>query len=165
MTGLTSKWTMAALAVIGILLFLYLIGQKSVHTELVIEASPQQIWDVLMDEEGYKEWNHVLFPVAGEIEQGNSLPYHLINPKGETIEFEFEVIQSVPLELLNQKGGVLGVFTFDHRYILEPFGNHTKVTLHEDFRGIIVPFWNVDWVQQAYIDLNQSLRKFVLKSK
>lgn len=53
MSVLTSKWMIIAMVLVAALLLLYFIGRKSVHTELVIEASPQQIWDVLMDEEGY----------------------------------------------------------------------------------------------------------------
>ena len=73
MEVLTSKWMIGALVFMAILLFLYLMGRKSVHTELIIEASPQQIWEVLMHEEAYPEWNQVLFPIAGKIEPGNRL--------------------------------------------------------------------------------------------
>ncbi len=148
----------------ALLLLLYVIGRKSAHAELVMEASPQQIWNVLMNEEDYGKWNHVLVPKEGEIEKGNSLTYHLINPNGTIIEFEFKVMELVPMRLLNQEGGFPGIFTFDHRYILEPDGKSTKVTIHEDFRGIASPFLNLGWIQEAYKGLNESLRDHVLES-
>lgn len=160
----TSKWAIALLVLIALLLFLYLIGRKSVHTELVIDASPQEIWDVLMDEEGYTTWNQVLVPISGTIEPGNSLTYNLIDPAGEILELQFKVVALNPLKLLNQKGGIPGIFTFDHRYILEPIGTKTKLIIHEDFRGIAAPFLDVGWVEEAYTELTRSLRGHVLET-
>lgn len=163
MSVLTSKWVIIAMLLVAALLLLYFIGRKSVHTELVIEASPQQIWDVLIDEEGYKEWNQILFPISGQIEQGNKLPYTLMRPGNNPLEIEVRVAELIPHKLLNQDGGIPGIFTFDHRYILEPVGNHTKVIIHEDFKGIAIAFWEASWLEQAYIDLNNSLRNHVLE--
>ena len=162
MAVLTTKWGIAVLVFIAILLFLYLIGQKSVHSELLIEASPEKIWKVLMDKADYEKWNQVLIPIEGDIKKGNNLRYKLIQPDGNAIEIEMKVVQLVPLKLLNQRGGFPGIFTFNHRYILEPIGNNTKVIIHEDFKGIVVLFWDVSWVQQAYAKLNKSLRQYIL---
>ncbi|WP_299555550.1 SRPBCC family protein [Seonamhaeicola sp.] len=163
MTILTSKWTIAIMVLAAILLLLYLIGRKSVHTELVIEASPEQVWDVLMDETGYEAWNNVLFPISGQIEQGNTLPYKLVQPRTKPLELKVKVVELIPEKLLNQYGGIPGVLTFDHRYILEPVGNKTKVTIHEDFKGIGVMFWDASWLEPAYTGLLHALRDHVLE--
>lgn len=115
-----------------------------------------------MDEANYEKWNQVLIPIEGDIKKGNNLRYKLIQLNGNAIEIGMKVVQLVPLKLLNQRGGIPGIFTFNHQYILEPIGNNTKVTIHEDFKGIVVLFWDVNWVQQAYINLNKSLRQYVL---
>ncbi len=162
MAVLSWKRTLAISMFIAILALLYLLSGKSVRTELVIEANPQQIWEVLMNEEGYKKWNGVLVPIKGEIEQGNKLTYKLVQPDGGSIEIGMTVAKLIPLKLLNQRGGIPGIFTYDHRYILEPVGNTTKVTIHEDFKGLVVLFWDTGWVQQAYTDLNESLRRHIL---
>lgn len=163
MVDLTSKWSITAMVLISTLLILFFMGRKSVHTELVIEASPQQIWAVLMNEERYEEWNQILIPIAGEIEQGNTLTYKLVRPDGEPLEIGMKVAALIPFKLLNQSGGIPGVLTYNHRYILEPVENKTKVTIHEEFKGIVIPFWNVNWIQQGYSDLTKSLRKHVLE--
>lgn len=148
---------------VAILLLLYFLGQKSVHSELIIEASPEQIWKVLMDEEGYEKWNQVLIPINGNIEKGSKLTYKLVQPQGNSIEIGMKVIKLIPLKLLNQYGGVPGLFTYDHQYILEPVENNTRVIIQEDFRGIAVLFWDASWVEQAYTDLNKALRQHVLE--
>ena len=152
----------AIIGLIAILIFLYFIGMKSVHSELIIEASPQQVWDVLMKKEDYREWNQVLVPIKGKFEKGNKLKYQLIQPEGNTIEINMTVAQLIPFRLLNQQGGFPGIFTYDHKYILEPVGNNTRVTIREDFKGIAVLLWNVNWIEQAYRDLNHSLRQYVI---
>ncbi len=163
MSTITSKWVIVLISLIAILLLIYLLGRKSVHAELIIEASPEQIWEVLMNEEGYKEWNNVLFPVSGEIKEGNKLSYKLVRPDNNPLEIGFKVVELKPNQILNQYGGIPGVFTYDHRYVLEELEGNTKVVIHEDFRGVIVAFWNPTWVQNAYADLLQSLRDHVVK--
>lgn len=158
----TSKWIIFLMAIIALLLFLYLLGKESVHSELIIEANPQQIWEVLMEEERYKEWNHVLIPIEGKIKKGNNLRYKLVQPGDNVIEIGMEVVEILPHQLLNQYGGLPGVFTYDHRYILEPFEDKTRMIIHEDFRGIGVVFMDLSWIEHAYMDLNKSLRKYVL---
>ncbi len=163
MAVLTSKRIMAVGVSIVLVLLFFFLGRKSVHTELVIEASPRQIWEVLMNKEEYEKWNRVLIPIKGEIEQGNKLTYKLVQPDGNSIDIGMKATKLIPLKLLNQRGGFPGVFTYDHRYILEPVGNNTKVTIHEDFKGIAVLFWDMGWVQQAYTDLNTSLRQHIIQ--
>ncbi len=118
MAALTLKRMIVVVVLTAVLLLLYFFGRKSVHTALVIEASPRQIWEVLMHKEAYEKWNQVLIPIKGDIEQGNQLTYKLVQPDGNSIEVEMKVVQLVPLKLLNQRGGFPGLFTYDHCYIL-----------------------------------------------
>ena len=163
MAVLTSKWTIGIVAFLAVLLLLYTLGRKSAHAEIIIEASPQQVWGILMDEENYTAWNGVLIPVKGNIKQGNILTYKLVQPNGKSIEIRMKVKKLIPLKLLNQHGGIPGIFTYNHSYILEQEEGNIKVTIHEDFRGIFVHFMNLNWIQQAYSDLNKSLREHALE--
>ena len=45
-----------------IILSITLLGCASRQTEIIIPASPDNIWTVLIDTDGYKEWNPVLCP-------------------------------------------------------------------------------------------------------
>lgn len=163
MTVLISKWTIAIAVLLVMLLILSVYGRKSVHTELIIESNPHQVWNILLDEKNYPKWNNVLIPVKGKIKQGNRLTYKLVQPKGKPIEITLKVKKLVPLQLLNQSGGIPGIFTYDHYYILKREDRYTKVIIHEDFNGIAVHFMDLDWIQQAYSDLNKSLRAHTLE--
>ena len=48
--------------------------------------------------------------------------------------------------------GTRGVLTFDHTWRLEPVADGTRVTQHEEYRGIGVWFWDPAWVEEAYGD-------------
>ena len=76
-----------------------------------------------------------------------------------TSEIGATVVQVIPNKLLNQKGGIPLVLTFNHRYVLESTGNSTKVIIHEDYKGIGVNFWNPQSVEEAYKRLNFALKE------
>jgi hypothetical protein len=49
--------------------------------------------------------------------------------------------------------------SFDHQYILQSSGNGTKLTIHEDYSGIGVTFWNPAPVGEAYVRLSEAIKK------
>ena len=156
---------MIGLSIVGVvvagLLLLYIFGKKSVHSELVMNASPEAVWSVLMDVPSYDQWNPTLVPVEGELKEGNSLKYQMIQPDGKSSMATAKVVEMVPNKLLNQYGGIPGVLTFDHRYIIEPVEGGAKVTIHEDYAGVGVPFWDPSWVQTGYENANKGLKERV----
>ncbi|NJL77523.1 MAG: SRPBCC domain-containing protein [Saprospiraceae bacterium] len=38
------------------------------HTEILIDASPEQVWSVLIDTESYPKWNEIILKMDGKIE-------------------------------------------------------------------------------------------------
>ena len=138
-------------------------GCATVHTEIVIPASPNAVWSVLADAEGYKEWNPVLVPLEGQLRQGETLKYQMTDASGKKSEVEAKVIEIIETEKLNQFGGMRGILTFDHTWTLEPVEGGTKVSQHEEYRGIGVWFWDYSWVEPAYSRANEALKKRTLE--
>ena len=161
MSIIGSKWIIALALIVVALAVLYLMGRKSVHAELVISAEPEEIWSVLMDKNNYSTWNPVLIPVKGDFKEGESLTYRMISPGDRETMVETRVVKLQQNKLLNQFGGVPGVLTFDHHWILEPVANGTKVIQHEEYRGIGVLFWNPSWVGPAYLEALKGLKTIV----
>ena len=139
-------------------------GCKSVDAQLTIPAPPEQIWSVLMDGESYGEWNPVLVQVEGEFREGERLTYQMMTESGEPTEVEARVVKLDPGRELNQAGGIWGILTFDHHWILEPVEGGTRVTQHEDYEGIGVLFFDPSWFESAYDRGNHALRERVLTS-
>ena len=151
--------------ILAVLLILFLVGKKSVHQELLIEASPDEVWQVLTHRDDMSTWNHILVPLDGELAENSTINYSFTEKEGKSSEMKAKVRKLIPNQLLNQSGGIPGILTFDHRYILQSQGAHTMLTIHEDYKGIMVPFWNPDGVEEAYGRLAEALRQRVLTLK
>lgn len=139
-----------------------LLGSKTVHTSIVIKAPPAQVWAVLTDAPSYKEWNPTFIDVEGEYEVGKTLT-NKVKEEGKVVTIKSKVIKMDENRELNQFGGIRGVLTFDHRWILEPVEGGTKVIQTETYRGIWVWFWDESWVEPAYSRANEALRDRVLE--
>lgn len=142
----------------SVVIAMSLLGHKSVHAELVIPAAPEQVWAVLTDAKGYAEWNPVFVDVQGEHALGSTLTYQMKDQSGKTTEVKATVVAFEPERELNQFGGIRGVLTFDHHWYLTPVEGGTKVTQHEEYRGIGVWFWDPSWFETAYAQANEALR-------
>lgn len=159
MTILSSKWVIVLLVIVALLLVLFIVGKKSVKAEVTIEASPDEVWKVLTEINTVGEWNKVLIPIHGELEQGNTIKYEFYqDEKGKAAAINARVKELLPSQLINQTGGIPGVLTFNHKYIIEPDPMGCKVLIHEKYRGVMVPFWNPAPVEKAYERLLISLR-------
>lgn len=71
-------------------------------------------------------------------------------PSGAILEMTATVENLLPNAELRQSRGILGILTFDHRWLLEPAGGGTKVIQHEVDRGIGLWLWSSDWIEPAY---------------
>ncbi len=148
-----------ALGVLVVLVILYFSGNKSVHHEIQINASPQKVWTVLMDTDSYDAWNPVMRLLEGEVKEGNKVKYQFTQAADNKYDIETNVKRVQTNKLLNQGGGIPMILTFNHQYILESAIGGTKLIIHEDYNGIGVNFWNPKPVQSAYERLNEAIKK------
>jgi hypothetical protein len=140
-------------------------GCKAVHTEITIPADQEIIWSVLTDASGYKAWNPVLVLIEGVLREGEKLKYQMTQPDGKQSEIIARVKKMVELKELNQSGGIPGILTFDHKWLLKPADEDTRVTQHEEYRGVGVLFWDASWVEPSYRKVNEALRNRVAHLK
>lgn len=144
---------------------LCLTGCATVRTEIAIDATPEEIWAVILDTQAYSSWNPVLIKAEGKFQEGRKITYQIKEPSGKQYEFEAKVKKIIPHNFINQRGGIFGILTYDHKYILEPAANGTKVVQHEDYRGVYVHFWNHDQMEDAYKKSNEALKTRVMELK
>ena len=146
-----------------ILLVLYSLGRKSAHAEIMIPASKEKVWAVLSDASKVKEWNPVLIPLEGSYAEGNKIKYEFRQEGKEPAIMDATVKEMRKEELLNQVGGMPIIITFDHKYMLEEVEGGTKLTIHEEYRGLMVPFWDPTGVEKAYEQLSEALKNRVME--
>lgn len=158
-----TTWALVAAGlVLGLVAFSFA-STKSVHTERIIPASPEAIWAVLVDTDSYPKWNPVLVEAPGSLEVGASITYQLREPGGRQYALTATVARMEPGVALEQKGGIPGVLTFHHQYRLEAVDGGTRVTQHEDYRGIGVWAWDNAWVEPAYAGASDALAERVVQ--
>ena len=155
---LQSKLLIALGIIVLLLAVLYFLGRKSVHHEILIDASPEKVWTVLLDTDSYDDWNPVMKLLEGDVKEGNRVKYRFTQDAGNSSEIPSTVKKIIPHQLLNQGGGMPGVVTFDHKYILESADQGTKLTIHEDYAGIYVNFWDPTPVGEAYGRLCEAIK-------
>ncbi|BDU35933.1 conserved exported hypothetical protein [Vibrio nigripulchritudo MADA3029] len=139
-----------------------MLGSNSVHTEIIIPSAPENVWHVLVDIERYHEWNPAIILVEGSLAEGNSVTYRFQETETKAANITSKVIAIEPNTHLNHKGGIWGVITFDQHYYLEPHGLGTKFTIHEDYTGFYVNFWDHSHTQTQYQKMADALKQRVL---
>ncbi len=113
----------------------------SLHTEIEIDAPPEQVWQVLVDFDAYPEWNPFIVRVGGKAEVGTKLENRLQPPGGKAMTFKPMVTEVGEERALEWLGRLVlpGVFDGRHRFELHGSNGGTLFVQSEDFRGVLVP--------------------------
>jgi len=114
---------------------------KEIQTEIVIQASPEVIWKVLMDFDHYADWNPFIKSISGKQEVGQRL-IAFLQPPGESGMTFKPVVQEVKTNHEFRWLGKLwggGFFNGEHYFLLKKLDDHTTQFIHgEKFTGILV---------------------------
>ena len=140
-------------------------SNKTYRVERTISATPEAVWAVLMDTAAYGEWNPVFVKVEGSYAAGGTVLNTFKDPSGKLFDVTNKVEALEPNRLLRQKGGLAGMLTFDHQWLLEPVEDGTKVTQYEIDRGLYVWFWDDSWIVPKYTEVLQALEREVARRK
>ncbi|WP_419907775.1 SRPBCC family protein [Hoeflea sp.] len=130
---------------------------KTFHVETMIPAPPSAIWAVLTDTSAYKDWNPVFVEVEGQYTTGARVKNLVREPDGGTLEIEAKVVKLEPERELRQRGGVPGLLTFEHQWLLVPVEGGTQVIQHEVDRGLWLWFWDSSWIEPSYRKASEAL--------
>ncbi len=61
-------------------------SHRTIYTDIVIDATPEQVWSVLTDTASYKNWATFLVDIKGEIKDGEKITaIFQTNPKKEKL--------------------------------------------------------------------------------
>jgi hypothetical protein len=109
----------------------------SIHTEITIPCSPDQVWRVLTATTEYPAWNPMITSLVGELREGNVVEF-TAGTGGMT--FHPTILSARTAEELRWKGSVLipGLFDGEHCFLLKREGNQTRLIQSEVFTGLFV---------------------------
>lgn len=138
---------------------------RELHTEIDIDARPEQVWEILMDFADYPEWNPFIKSISGNAAVDSRLKVR-IEPDGDKpMTFEPKVVAADVNKKFAWRGKVLmsGIFDGQHEFILEPLADgKTRFVHREEFSGLLVP---VVWpmleakTKRGFIQMNEALKK------
>ncbi|MEM7275424.1 MAG: SRPBCC domain-containing protein [Actinomycetota bacterium] len=138
--------------------------RHQLHTEIVIDATPERVWEVLTDLADYHRWNPFVIESAGEVAVGQRLTNRIKPPGGRAQTFRPIVTVAEPAVTFEWLGrlGIPGLFDGRHRFDLEPTaGGGTRLVHREFFGGLLVRFLRSSLdtrVRQGFDAMNQALK-------
>ena len=133
------------------------------HTAIEIDASPEQVWNVLADRDAYPEWNPFIISSTGELTAGGTITNVLRDTEGKETSFSPELLVVEPNRELRWIGKVPPGFIFDgeHSFRLEELPNGRTRLIHEEtFRGAAIPFTKSmlnKTIKPQFIAMNEAL--------
>ncbi len=113
---------------------------KELRTEIVIQASPEKVWQALTDLEKYPNWNPFICHAAGKAKLGETVDIDF-QPDGKGLKLHCTVARFQPNRELSWTYHVAHPLLFrgEHIFTIEPLGeNRVRFIDREEFNGLLV---------------------------
>jgi len=135
---------------------------KEIKTEIHIQATPNKIWQLLIDFENYPTWNPFITSIKGRLELGSKIDVELKPSNSKEIKFSptiTTIIDNRELSWLGQlflPGLLDGVHSF--KLIDNKDGSATLIQ-SELFKGIFIGLVNMQKTKKGFIEMNKKLKE------
>lgn len=132
-------------------------------TEVEIDATPNEVWAVLTDTAGYREWNPFLISMEGDLVEGARLTNRMKPANGGVMTFRPTVLTVSPGKELRWLGRLLlpRLFDGEHYFLLHEHAGRTHLVHGERFRGIGLWFLDVQRFRADFEAMNTALKERV----
>lgn len=138
---------------------------RIIETTVDLHASPETVWETLVDFESYPEWNPFVTSIEGRPVEGERLAIRIEPPEGRAMSFKPRVTAAVPQKHFEWLGklGLKGLFDGRHEFRIEEIGpEHTRLTHRESFSGLLVGLLlNEADIRAGFEGMNEALRERV----
>lgn len=115
--------------------------RKTLASEIVIQAPPAAVWQVLTDFAAYPAWNPFIIGIDGEARSGERLDVRIQPVGGKAMRFRPQVMVCTAPHHLRWRGTLIvpGLFDGEHDFRLEALeGGATRFLHSETFSGLLV---------------------------
>ncbi|MGH4026958.1 MAG: SRPBCC family protein [Pseudonocardiaceae bacterium] len=114
----------------------------TIETVVTIAASPEKVWDIIVDFDSYPQWNPLILWAEGDPVAGKAIKVHIRPPGENGMTHQPTVLIATAGRHLQWLGKVAvpGLFAGRHEFILESVAEGTRLVQREKFTGVLVPF-------------------------
>jgi hypothetical protein len=136
---------------------------KSIKTEIIIDASSETVWNVLTDFENFPAWNPFIVRIEGQLQQGARLR-NTLKSGSKTFVFKPVVLEVKPLHSFSWLGSLVvkGLFDGRHYFKIDELGpKQVKLTHGEEFSGLLSSAFLKkigDDTRNNFVKMNQALK-------
>ena len=140
---------------------------KSVYSSIIINATPNNVWNILMNFDQYPAWNPFITSISGNPTIGSTIAATICPPGQKPMQFKPTVLQNQKNTEFRWKGtlGIPYIFDGEHVFQLQDNNNGTTTLHHfEYFRGVLVPLFKKmleQNTQQGFEAMNLALKQQV----
>lgn len=137
---------------------------KEIKTEILINASPEKVWAILVDFDNYPNWNPFITSIKGQVKVGSKISARIELPGAKGMTFKPKVLAFETNKEFRWLGHLLfpGLFDGEHKFELIDNGNGTTTFIQsEKFKGILVPFFKKQLdnnTTNGFNEMNQKLK-------
>ena len=136
----------------------------NLKTSIEIAASPEAVWEALVDFDRYNDWNPMLQNMQAELLVGSPVAFDVILSETKRMKMKANIAQIEEAVELNWKGGSPLMVSGKHYFRIEKLGDNS-VRLHhgEDFKGLLFPLLakTLKQSEPLYNALNRALKEHV----
>jgi hypothetical protein len=137
---------------------------KMIYSEIIINASPDKVWNIFTDFEKYPLWNPFIKSLKGTVIKEKNIEVILQAPEKKPMTFKPKVLVFDTLKEFRWIGklGISRLFDGEHIFELKNNGNGTTTFIqYERFRGLLVPFLNKmldNNTKEGFMQMNEALK-------
>jgi hypothetical protein len=135
---------------------------KEVKTEILINATPEKVWEILTNFDNYPTWNPFIKSIEGEVKVGNKIKVSIQPPNSKAMTFKPRVLAFETNKEFLWLGHLLftGLFDGEHKFELIDNGNGTTTFKQsEKFKGIFVGLLNLENTKKGFEAMNEKLKE------
>ncbi len=134
---------------------------SEVRTQIVINADPTTIWNILLDVKNYPSWNPYIYEITGTIKKGSFVNFRMKNGDDER-KFKAQILELKTNETWAWGGSLLFFFKARHYFILQPIdATHTRLIQGEYWHGL----FGKNFGKKVYRDACVNFEKMNVKLK
>ena len=135
-----------------------------IRTTVEIAASPEQVWEVLVNFTDHPCWNPFVREIRGETRVRAMLDVRIVQANGSAMRFRPKVLVASPKQEFRWKGRLLlaGLFDGEHYSLLEEHVAGSLLRHGEKFSGLLPRLMGrrlLDNVRTGFEAMNPALKR------